>query len=39
MMHIARKVKSAASIDIIYFGKRIEDREGQNPNVEKRGMT
>ena len=38
-MHTARKVKSAVAIDIIYFGNRIEAREGQNQNVEKRGMT
>lgn len=38
-MHIARKVRSRVSIDIIYFGKRIEDREGQNQKIEKKGMT
>lgn len=38
-MHIARKVRSPVSVDIIYSGKRIEDREGQNEKREKRGMT
>lgn len=37
-MHIVKKVRIPASIDT-YFGKRIEDREGQNQQVEKRGMT